>query len=199
MLRRRALSGLTLVELLTGIALLAILLALAAPSFQAQIAASQLTSASNALLGSLMQARAQAMRMGQRVTVCRSADQQQCDTQATRGWEAGWLVFIDANRTSSTGDAEVSAGDTVLARSESLPPSLRVAGNRQVNQYLSFAAGGEARTLTGGTNPLGTIRVCSTSAALADQRRAVEIVLSSGGRLVSRPTASPVDANCPAP
>ena len=73
--RARSLSGLTLIELLVGIALSAALMTLAAPSFRTQIAASQLTSATNALLGSLTQARAQAIRLGQRVTVCRSNDQ----------------------------------------------------------------------------------------------------------------------------
>jgi type IV fimbrial biogenesis protein FimT len=171
---------------------------LAAPSFQAQIAASQLTAGSEALLGSLAQARAQAIRLGRRVTVCRSADQQQCDTDAQRGWETGWLTFIDAERPAGSSDAALSPTDTLLARSEPLPSSLRVRGNRQVDQYISFAASGEARTLSGGSNPLGTLRVCSTSTALSDGRRAAELVLSAGGRIVSRPAAS-VLANCPAP
>ncbi len=198
MLLRRAPSGLTLVELLIGIALLAVLLALAAPSFQAQIAASQLSSASGALLGSLMQARAQAIRLGRRVTVCRSADQQQCDTDPAGGWESGWLTFVDVDRTAPGNNAAVSVGDTLLARSEPLPASLRARGNSQVSQYISFAANGEARTLSGGSNPLGTLQVCSTSTALADARRATDLVLSAGGRVISRPAAS-VTSNCPGP
>lgn len=198
MLRRRALSGLTLIELLIGTALMAVLLALAAPSFQAQIAASQLSSASSALMGSLMQARAQAIRLGRRVTVCRSFDQQQCDTDTTRGWEAGWISFIDLDRAGSA-QPQVSSGDTLLSRSHALPAVLRVLGNSQVDDYVSFAASGEARTLAGGTNPLGTIRVCSTSQELADARRATELVLSSGGRVVSRATAAGVNATCPRP
>ena len=143
------------------------LLGLAAPSFQAQIAASQLTSATNALLGSLMQARAQAIRLGKRVTVCRTQDQQQCDTDASRGWESGWLVFVDLDRAGNN-DAFVSPTDTVLSRNEALPPALRVRGNAQVDNFISFGASGEARTMSGGNNPLGTIRVCSQSGALAD-------------------------------
>lgn len=198
MLLRRAPSGLTLIELLIGLALLAVLLALAAPSFQAQIAASQLNSASSALLGSLLQARAQAIRLGQRVTVCRSADLQQCDINPAGGWESGWLTFIDADRTAPGNTATVSATDTLLARSEALPASLRVRGNSQVSQYISFAASGEARTLSGGSNPLGTVQVCSTSNALADASRATDLVLSAGGRVISRPAAS-VTPSCPGP
>lgn len=194
--RRAPSSGLTLVELMIGIAMLAVLLALAVPSFQAQIAGSQLTSASEALMGSLMQARAQAIRLGRRVTTCRSADLQQCDTDASRGWETGWLTFIDTDRTGN--EAELSASDTLLARSEPLPASLRIRGNRAVSQYISFGASGEARTLSGGSNPLGTLQVCSTSAALPDAQRATDLVLSSGGRVVNRPAGS-VTAQCPAP
>jgi type IV fimbrial biogenesis protein FimT len=195
MLRHRPASGLTLIELLIGIALLAVLLGLAAPSFQAQIAASQLTSATHALLGSLMQARAQAIRLGKRVTVCRTHDQQQCDNNAARGWESGWLVFVDIDRAGNT-DAFVSPTDTVLTRNEALPPALRVRGNAQVDNFISFGATGEARTMAGGNNPLGTIRVCSQSSALADADRERNLVLAAGGRIADRPSPAAVGANC---
>ncbi len=195
MLRHRPVSGLTLIELLIGIALLAVLLGLAAPSFQAQIAASQLSSATHALLGSLMQARAQAIRLGKRVTVCRTHDQEQCDTHAARGWESGWLVFVDIDRAGNT-DAFVSPTDTVLTRNEALPATLRVRGNTQVDTYISFGASGEARTMAGGTHPLGTLRVCSLSGALADTDRERQLVLAAGGRIVNRPSPAPVNATC---
>lgn len=189
----RALSGLTLVELLIGIALSAALMTLAAPSFRAQIAASQLTSATNALLGSLTQARAQAIRLGQRVTVCRSNDQATCDTDTTRGWETGWLVFVDPTRADSA-NARVSVGDTIVSRHERLPGALRATGNGQVDDYISFAASGQARTIAGGRRPLGTIRICSTSPALLADNRARNLVLAAGGRVVSEGV---VAANCP--
>ncbi len=198
--RRRALalSGLTLIELLVGIALLAIVMALAAPGFEAQVATSQLSSASNALMGSLMEARSQAMRLGRRVTVCRSRNLQQCDTGIARGWESGWLTFIDDQRAGDV-QARVSAGDTILHRSEPLPRALRVHGNGQLTQYISFAANGEARTMSGGVLPLGTIRVCHVSRALDDRRRARDLVLAAAGRVVSRLPAASVNAACPAP
>lgn len=194
--RRRAQSGLTLIELLTGLALLALLLSLAAPAFQAQVATSQLSSATQALMGSLMQARTQAIRLGRRVTVCRSNDQQQCDADPARGWDAGWLVFMDVDRTSGT--PEVSASDTLLNRSEPLPPLLRVRGNSTLAAYLSFAANGEARTISGGSHPVGRIRVCSTSPRLPDTRRARELILSADGRVVVE-TPAGVAPGCPAP
>ncbi|MEY4710618.1 MAG: hypothetical protein RIS88_68 [Pseudomonadota bacterium] len=193
--RRRPPSGLTLIELLIGIALLAALMALAAPSLRAQIAQSQLTAATNALFSSLMQARAQAIRLGRRVTLCRTHDQQQCDTDNARGWESGWLVFIDNDRSGGT-QASVSASDTLLSRHEPLPSTLRARGNSQVDTFISFGASGEARTMGGGTNPLGTLRVCSLSGALADTARERQLVLAAGGRIVSRPAPAAVNATC---
>lgn len=187
--------GLTLVELLIGITLLALLLGLAAPSFRTQAAASQLTSATNALRGSLVQARAQAIRLGQRVTVCRTNDQQQCDTDPQRGWETGWITFIDAERSDST-RAVISQADTVLARSEPLPSAMRVRGNNPVSDYISFGATGEARFMGGGTTVLGTISVCSTSSALPDLARSRALVLASGGRIVSQLPAAPATSAC---
>lgn len=187
--RRRTVSGLTLIELLVGIAVLAVLLALAAPGFQAQVASSQLTSATQSLFTTLMQARAQAIRLGKRVTVCRTSDQQQCDTNAARGWETGWLVFIDIDRAGHS-EANVSPTDTLLSRHEAVPPTVRIRGNSQVDQFISFGASGEARTMGGGTNPLGTLRVCSLSTALPDAARERQLVLSTGGRIVNRAAVS---------
>jgi type IV fimbrial biogenesis protein FimT len=204
MLRHRPVSGLTLIELLIGIALLAVLLGLAAPGFEAQIAASQLSSASNALMGGLMQARAQAIRLGRRVTVCRTSDQQQCDNTRGRGWETGWLIFIDVDRPAGNAQAQVSATDTILARNEAVSPMLRIRGNQAVDDFVSFSASGEARTMAGSANALGTIRVCSVSPALADAGppqdvRARDLVLAAGGRVVRRMPAAAVTINCPAP
>lgn len=198
MLRHHPARGLTLVELLMGLVVLAILLAIAVPSFQAQMAASQLNSATSALMGSLMQTRAQAIRLGQRVTLCRSNDQANCDNDRTRGWETGWIIFADPTHAASN-EAEVSAGDTIVLRSPALPANLRVRGNVNVDDFVSFAANGQQRALGGVGLQMGTIRVCSTSGALTDQTRARHLILNTVGRVVSANPGQAVAINCPAP
>jgi type IV fimbrial biogenesis protein FimT len=192
---RRVHSGVTLIELMVGVALLAILMAVAAPNFQGMTASSRLTSASNELLGSLQQARAQAIRTGSRVTVCRSTDGAQCDTTAGVGWERGWIVFQDTTRSSA--DAEIDAGEAVLTNIAASGTGTTIAGTIPIANYVSFAADGRPRLMGGGVQS-GTLRVCNPANSLTDNSRARDIVLSSTGQIsVTRPAA--IAANCPAP
>jgi type IV fimbrial biogenesis protein FimT len=180
---------------MVGITLLAILLAIAAPNFQGMTASSRLTSASNELLGSLQQARAQAVRTGSRVTVCRSTNGAQCDTSAGVGWHRGWIVFQDTTRSSA--DAEVDAGEGILTNIRDLGAGTTIAGNNPIANYVSFAADGRPRLMGGGIQS-GTLRVCSPADSLTDDTRARDIVLSSTGQVVvTRPSG--IANNCPAP
>ena len=106
MIRRRN-SGLTLVELLVSIVILAIILGMAIPALGGFIQSQRLVAASNELLGGLIYARATAIQLRQRVTLCRSSDGINC--AADGGYDQGWLVFTDAS-TPGTRDA----GDAVL-------------------------------------------------------------------------------------
>ena len=86
--------GFTLIELMVAVAMVAILSAVAAPSFSAMMLRSAIRSASSDLGADLNVARAEAIRVGGRVSVCpRTAP-----TAMTCGsdWNQGWLVFRDA-------------------------------------------------------------------------------------------------------
>ena len=186
--------GVTLIELMVGIALVAILLATAAPNFQGMTASSRLTSSSNDLLGSLQLARSQAIRSGSRVTVCRSIDGLQCNTNAAVGWNQGWIVFQDTTRTSA--DAEVDAGENIIANINGLAAGLTIVGSMPISAYVSFAADGRSRLMGGGIQS-GTIRVCSSASSLTNNNRARDLIVSSTGQvIVTRPAG--VTPDCPA-
>lgn len=189
-------AGLTLIELLVTLSLMAILASLATPGLQALGASTALSSATTDLFSSLQLARSEAMRQGRRVTVCRSQDQQSCDTDPNRRWDSGWLVFIDADRSGST-QAEVSSTDVITTRHGPVSGGLLLLGNQPVSSFVSFSSDGRGRTMGGGMLA-GTVRVCSTSAALDDSRRAIDLVLSANGRLITR-AAGAQGAQCPAP
>jgi type IV fimbrial biogenesis protein FimT len=100
-------SGMTMVELLITMTLVAILLSIAVPSYRYVTYSNRASSEVNALLGEMQLARAEAIKEGQFVTVCPSTNGTSCTGSTT--WNTGWIVFSDVN-----GNATVDAGDTVI-------------------------------------------------------------------------------------
>lgn len=84
-------SGFTLIELMVAIAVLAILLGLALPSFQESLRSNRVIAASNELLASFALARTEAIRGLGPAGVCASADGATCN--ATTDWASGWIVW----------------------------------------------------------------------------------------------------------
>lgn len=189
--RRQA--GFTLVELLVALAVAAILLAAGVPSFRSTIVSNRLTSTTNDLVGTLAQARSEAIRRGARVTVCISSNGTSCAT--TGSWEQGWISFLDGTRSGTT--AAVDTGEAVIAVTQRAPSSTLVRGSASVEQYVSFSSDGTARLMSGVAQS-GTLRVCEPSTALTNANRAREIQVAAVGRL-STITPASVAATCPAP
>jgi type IV fimbrial biogenesis protein FimT len=102
-------SGFTLIELIIVMILVGILVAIGVPSYKSITTSSRMSAESNALLGDLQYARAEAVREGEPVTVCISSSGTSCDTAST-SWQEGWIIFTDLND-----DQKVdAAGDAVL-------------------------------------------------------------------------------------
>jgi type IV fimbrial biogenesis protein FimT len=94
--------GFTLIEAVVVIAIVAILTALAAPSFTSLIQSNAISSNVNSFLSDMRFARSEAVRRGGAVVMCRSnapESTQACNgtTSATNGWTTGWIVFDDLN------------------------------------------------------------------------------------------------------
>ena len=102
--------GFTLIELMVTVALAAIILTQAVPSFNALVQNNRLISQKNEFISTLNLARSEALKRGTRVTVCASSDQKTCDTT---DWEKGWIVFSDRNA-----DAVLDSGTGACLASE---------------------------------------------------------------------------------
>ena len=85
-------SGFSLPELLVTLAVAAILLLIAVPSFRDAIHRNQVSSASNALLAGLAYARTEAINRSQLVSMCPSSDGANC-TPGGQAFESGWIIY----------------------------------------------------------------------------------------------------------
>ena len=84
------LNGFTLVELMVAITIMAILLAVATPSFNDVLLGSKLSSYTNNFAASSTLARGEAIKRNKPVTLCVSIDGTNC---GAGGWEQGWIVL----------------------------------------------------------------------------------------------------------
>ena len=104
---RQSMVGYTMMELVVTMAIVAILVSLAGPSFTSVTNSNRIAGEVNGLLGDLQYARAEAVKEGLPVTVCASTNGTACSGGNT--WQGGWIVFADAN-----GNAAVDAGEAIL-------------------------------------------------------------------------------------
>jgi type IV fimbrial biogenesis protein FimT len=89
----RRFQGVTLIELATTIGIVAILSAIAAPSFTHLRYESGRTAAVNGFLRGIFLARSESIKRAEVVTLCKSRDGARCSTDAA--WEEGWMIFVN--------------------------------------------------------------------------------------------------------
>ncbi len=84
-------QGFSLIELMAVVALVAILTAIAAPSFTSTIRENRNVVAANTIMQTLSIGRSEAIRLGREVTVCPSKDGSTCSAD----WAEGLIVILD--------------------------------------------------------------------------------------------------------
>lgn len=86
-----------MIELLVTMAVLGIVLAIAAPSFQGLVLRNRLTSETNNLVSALAIARSEAIKRGGVISICKTSNPDAASPTCAVGasWENGMIVFTD--------------------------------------------------------------------------------------------------------
>lgn len=171
----RRMAGVTMIELMVTVGVAAVLAATAVPSMQSFVRASQVRTAANELAMALATARSEAVKRGNPVTVCKSADvtlaQPLCASSASVPWRQGWIMFVD------------HAQDGVIDSAGSLPDvrlrvgaadgRLSVQADTNFTRYVSYLPNGVSVGNGGLAN--GAFHVCLNGVGRA-------VTVNSSGR-----------------
>lgn len=133
---RPAPRGVTLVELLVGIAVLGVLLAVGVPSFNGLLGRWRQQAAVDTFVADIQLARSTATRTSRPVVMCAldAANPQRCT--AGSHWIQGWIVFSDANDSGT-----LDAGEAEIVRRSAQPGLAQMTQQNNVAQ-IRFRANG---------------------------------------------------------
>lgn len=144
--------GVTLIELLIVVTILAVLLGLAAPNLREFFVSNQLSSSSNELVTALATARNEAIRRATNVVLSNN-------NGASANWGSGWRMCADVNRNSACASTE----ETIRVS----PPAAS-----RTTIYTTFATGVVVFDAQGRvTSTPGVFVVCYDSAAFQQSGR----------------------------
>lgn len=176
--------GVTLIELLVALTVLAILLGIAIPSFTSIINGNRLSSNTNELIGAISYGRIQAIRRSQHVVLCRSDNANianpLCTNLANPVFWTGWILFVDPNNNQIR-----DAGETVLRTSAIIAP-VQIYANGLIHtpttgrrDVLAVWSDGMVR-LTTRQLVNAVIRVCQSTSLPSQNAR--DVSLDAGSR-----------------
>ena len=175
---RHYLPGFTLYELLISLALLAVLVSIAVPSFSIYLIKSRQSVEINSLFHGAHLARKESIMRRKVVSLCPSVDGLQCSS--TLDWSEGWLMFANADADSPP---RVDTGETIL-KYHKVASAVEISANRRGFTWRA--------TVKRATN--GTLVACDRANRVAPKA----LVVSYTGRprvATKRPDGRPYE--CP--
>jgi type IV fimbrial biogenesis protein FimT len=179
-------GGLTLIEVLVVMAVVAILASVAVPSLATFQRGADVRAATSAFFTSVQVARVEAMKRGLNTYMVPAVDGQ---------WSGGWVVFADVDGDQALNrsvDAVIVEAPAIAARVSVLPASTGVTQFIDgTNRYILFGGSGFPKTRSGGLRG-GAIEFLVSGAPEVRRR----VVLNLAGRARICDPARDVSADC---
>ncbi len=140
-------------------AIVAILMAVAVPSYRYITNGNRIAAEVNGLLGDMQFARAEALKEGQTVTVCVSTNGTSCAGATVSTWQNGWIIFSDVNANHA-----VNAGDVIYRVQPTFTSTDTFVAN-PASGYVSFNREGFATSNVPAANWLIALHALSATSA----------------------------------
>lgn len=182
MSRQFSCRGLTLIELMITLVILAATVTMAAPAMQQMIQGSRLRTETTRLLDAINLARSEAVLRNVPVSVCPSSMADSGMPACAGDFSDGWIVFTNRNR-----DRIIDADtDRVIRAFEAIPSGYaltNLAGTRPVEEMITYLPDGSSRRNL-------SLLLCPPDSVRLEPWR---VVLNSVGRA----RAAKVEGHCP--
>lgn len=139
--------GFSTIELMVALAIAAILLTIAVPSFRIMMQKQRMTASVNDFFATINLTRSEAIERGTRVDLVPAGD--------GTDWARGWVVFIDRND-----DQKPQKGEQIIFSHGPTPDGMTIQSvfTDSSSQYLAYNGTGHTRTNTSGQSPqIGTL------------------------------------------
>lgn len=160
--RRVGNAGFSLVELMVTVAVLAVLLGLAVPSFQGVIQQNRLTAATNELVAAVQLARAEAIRRNREVELCPTENGSTC------GGSSWSRVAV-----------RVPSSSEVVREFGVTGGGITAVGSNRVGNRIAFRPNGLVRVGSGASIATsGTLSICSMKVAQGQNTRDIQVAVS---------------------
>lgn len=175
------------------LAVAAILVTMAVPSFSVFVKNNRLITQTNDFVTSLNLARSEAIRRGGRVTMCKSSDQVSC--AGSGNWNIGWIVFADVL---GTGVVTAPATNILRVHGPLSGSDVTLKGGTGLSSYISYASSGATQQIGGGVTATqsGYLSMCDDR-GLVSQAEGIQIGVT--GRVSAASLTSIAAASCTPP
>jgi type IV fimbrial biogenesis protein FimT len=181
----KKIHGFTIIELLVTMVVLAIVAAVAVPSFNSMVTNNRLAGEINDLVATINFARSEAITRGVSVVVCKSADGAACTNAGD--WSQGWIIFTDTDNNQSV---DAGAGDVVIRAIAGYSGTDAMTGSGNSANWVSFNRNGFA--------PLNNANILKLCDADADfEPRALQFNTTGRVEFYKDASVAPLNQACP--